>query len=334
MKKPVFRTLTAFLLIVFLAGCAPAAITPSPTRPGDESSEISQSLPAASSTPAPPAATITSLPPSVTPYPTATETVVPSPTVLPGRQVLPLDSLGDSIPWLPTDPDQWPGVHYIGFNTRFPPFDNALVRRAFAQAVDRDVLALLATKYKYKNVTPATNLTPPLALGRDLYGEVGLVFDPEQAKALLVEAGYTDISTFPPVTLLVSYQGEISPGSRHNMGLALAEMWQTHLGIKVDVLTVSRAEYLDRIHNNPSDLYWIGWLADYVDPDNFLRQLFRTGSDTNYGQFSNSTFDDLVDHAERTAIVDPAGRQALYIEAERLLCEEKAGVIPLFHVTR
>ena len=73
----------------------------------------------------------------------------------------------------------------------------------------------------------------------------------------------------------------------------------------------------------------MGWVADYNDPDNFLREVFSSGSDINYGGFRNSKFDALVDQAKRET--DPFIRQDLYIQAEQILCETQAAVIPIYH---
>jgi len=40
-------------------------------------------------------------------------------------------------PWLSLDKSAVPIVHYVGFNTTKPPFNNPMVRQAFAYAVDR-----------------------------------------------------------------------------------------------------------------------------------------------------------------------------------------------------
>jgi ABC-type oligopeptide transport system substrate-binding subunit len=76
-------------------------------------------------------------------------------------------------------------------------------------------------------------------------------------------------------------------------------------------------------------MYQLGWGADYNDPDNFLKTLFRSDSEFNYGRFDNQEFDRLVDEAASTS--NPAERQLLYIQAEEILTEQEVGVIPLYH---
>lgn len=309
MKKSIGSVFLAFVfLTVLLSGCAPA------------------------STPIPPTFTPSPIPPTFTPEPTATATLIPSPTPLPGSVVLPVDTLGKSNPWLPLDKTARPGVNLIGFNTLKPPFNSPLVRQAFAHAIDRGTLVEMAIRYKAKNPVHATTLTPPETLGRDLYGEVGIMFNPQMAKDLLAQAGYSDTSSFPKVVFLVNASGDTAPGARFNIASAMAEMWKTNLGITVEVQAIqSFSEYNNRLKSNTPDLYWFGWAADYNDPDNFLSEIFHSGSEYNYGNFSNAEFDKLVDSAAKSN--DPAKRQELYIQAERLLCETEAALIPLYHAT-
>jgi ABC-type oligopeptide transport system substrate-binding subunit len=238
--------------------------------------------------------------------------------------------LGKNIPWLPIDDAKRPGVHFIAFNTLRPPFNNTLVRQAFAYAIDRQVILEMTQKYRASNPSLASTLTPPETLGRDLYGEVGSVFDPQKAKAKLAEAGYTDPSVFPAVTLIVNAYGDIAPGARYNMAKAMVNMWQTHLGVTVDIEVIEKfKDYGNRLRENPPEMFWFGWVADVNDPDNFLREIYHSNSQYNFGKFSNSDFDQLVGKAKRSR--DPAQRQGLYVEAERLLCEAEAALIPLYH---
>jgi ABC-type oligopeptide transport system substrate-binding subunit len=306
---------TLILVLVLLAGCSPSPAS-APEIPPTPTITPSSIPPTATFTPSP-------VPP--------TETAIPSPTPLPGKLVLPVDTLGKTLPWLPMDETARPSVHYVAFNTLRPPFNNALVRQAFVYAVDRQVILEMAEKYHANNPRSATTLTPPITLSRDLYNEVGLIFDPEKAQALLLEAGYADPSAFPPVTLIVNSYGDIAPGARFNMASAMAAMWETNLGVSVQVEAMTPPGFGERLKNNLPELFWLGWVADVNDPDNFLREIFHSGSEYNYGNFANTEFDDLVGQAKRSR--DPAERQELYILAERLLCETEAAVIPLYHAT-
>jgi oligopeptide transport system substrate-binding protein len=205
------------------------------------------------------------------------------------------------------------------------------VRQSFSYAIDRQVITDMAKKYyRASNYSPATTLTPPETLGRDLYNEVGIGSDPQKARERLTEAGYSDPSAFPTVTIIVNASGDQAPGARFNMANAMVEMWKNNLGVSVQVEVIQRFnDYGNRLRTDPPEMFWFGWAADYNDPDNFLREIFHTGSQYNYGYFMNSEFDRLVDRAKKSK--HPAERQELYIQAERLLCEAEAVLIPLYH---
>jgi oligopeptide transport system substrate-binding protein len=302
--------LASVMLTVFVIGCAPA-LTPVPA-------------------PVPPTVTSSLIPPTYTPEPSSTATPIPSPTPLPGSLVLPLDTLAKSFPWLPLDKTKRPGTYYWYFNFEKPPFNSVSVRQAFAAAIDRESLLVIAKKYSTRNPRIASTFTPPETLGRDLYNEVGIPFNPAHAKELLTQAGFTDISKFPQVTLMTSYGGLDAPGLNILIADEMVKMWQQNLGIKVSVQVLT-SDYMERIASNPPEIFYINWAADFNDPDNFLREVFSSGSQYNYGHFSNSEFYDLVDRALKSDT--PAIRQMLYIQAERILCETEAAVFPIFHGT-
>jgi oligopeptide transport system substrate-binding protein len=78
-----------------------------------------------------------------------------------------------------------------------------------------------------------------------------------------------------------------------------------------------------------ADLFFKDWFAEYNDPDGFMRPMFYSPEIKNMG-LNNPLFDDLIEQAARPS-VSPNERQALYIEAEKILCELETIVIPVIH---
>jgi oligopeptide transport system substrate-binding protein len=103
----------------------------------------------------------------------------------------------------------------------------------------------------------------------------------------------------------------------------LRAQWQENLQVTTIWETLDMPEFVDRLDHAPPHLFLVGWLADYPDPDNFLRVSRRAGRWTSW---RNETFDTLVEVAERA--VDQAERIRLYKQAEQILVEE-AAVVPL-----
>lgn len=205
-------------------------------------------------------------------------------------------------------------TQYISFDTRRPPFDDLRVRRAFALAIDKEALASIVLSGYY---FPATGgFVPPGMPGHS--PDIGLPYDPEQARRLLAEAGYPAGRHFPAVELLVKV--------RHGSESAfLQSQWRENLGIELIWQAKEWGQMLARLEEAPPYLFQMGWAADYPDPDNFLRvavhQRERLG-------WRNETYEKLVEQARRSA--NQAERLNLYRQADKILIEDVV-VIPLLH---
>jgi oligopeptide transport system substrate-binding protein len=275
-----------------------------------------------------------SVPPDI-PTITATDqeqapTTIPvaSPTDLPGLEVVPLSQLGKRIPWLAGDASAKPAIFFFYLNLKKPPFDNISVRQAFAAALDRLRLAQVAGEVGVTDPHPATTFVPPETLGRDLYNAVGIRYDAARARSLLAGAGFPDGKGLPPLTLLISTPRADVPAFNLQIIETVVEMWRQNLGVTITVETLDPDAFMSRIKADPPNMFRLVNFANNNDPAAFLPH-FHTGAEANYGGFTDPQFDRLIDVAAGND--NPAERQRQYIEAERLLCETDAALIPLFH---
>ena len=207
---------------------------------------------------------------------------------------------------------------YIGFNTQEPPFDDPIVRRAFGMAIDKKVLTEVVLK---DLVVPANGVLPPGMPGFNEELE-GLPFDPEGARALLEEAGGP--SVVRDVNLLDSGRGaSVGP-----IVEAVVAMWEDNLGVSVDVNQEEFGLFLRDLDEGKFQMFSLGWIADYVDPQDFLDIKFHSASGNNEMKYSNEQVDDLLEKARVEQ--DEATRYELYQQAEEIIVQEAAW-IPLYH---
>jgi oligopeptide transport system substrate-binding protein len=206
---------------------------------------------------------------------------------------------------------------YVGFHVDRLPFDNARVRRALTLATDREFLAGI-TLGGYD--LPATGgFVPPGMPGHS--PGIGLPYDPEQARRLMAKVGYPGGRGFPAL------RGFMPTRSSRMIALAeyLRAQWQRELGVEVDWEHVPASEFWDKAQWDQHHLHLIGWLADYPDPDNFLRLGFG-GERT---AWRSEKYDRLVARARR--LLNQGERMSLYRRADRILIEE-APCLPLAYL--
>ncbi len=223
-------------------------------------------------------------------------------------------------------------VDYLTFQTAAPPFDDPLVRQAFALAIDRE--ALLA-QLEQAGQVPAGALVPPGiadGAGRDFRAEGGDFLDPDadgaeagrqRARELLAQAGHPDGAGLEPVVYLYN----ANPTHRA-VAQALKEMWEETLGVSVTLDEQEWGSYLSRLHSGDFSLARGRWLADYDDPAEFLA-LWRSGND---GGYVSPDLDSLLDQAAQTA--DPAQRARLLHRAEAQLVGLDWALAPLYYEGR
>jgi len=223
-----------------------------------------------------------------------------------------------------------PGIYYIGLNTQRPPTDNVLVRQALAAAIDRQSIIDNVIQMPWRS--PMSCTTPPDVLGYQEYGTCGWAFDLEKAQELLAEAGYPGGEGFPVLEMWFN-----RADFNEDVIEAVAAMWEENLGIAVELRTNEWAVYQDYLNacNDSKEAlaacefnaYRMGWVMDYGDPQNQLQVLFDPRSPQQYTGWESARFEELIDQAG--ASFDTAEREALYMEADKILCEDEAVLIPL-----
>lgn len=108
---------------------------------------------------------------------------------------------------------------------------------------------------------------------------------------------------------------------------AITKMWEP-LNVKATVLNAEVEAHYAKLRAADFDIARAGWIADYDDPHNFLFLLQTSSGVLNYGQYSNSKFDNLMRQASK--ITDLDKRAKVLAKAEAIAMEEQA-VIPIFY---
>jgi len=210
-------------------------------------------------------------------------------------------------------------------NTRKPPLDNVLVRRAIAYAIPYDDIVAIA-RSGFARVASG-----PVPYG--MWGhsdEFRFQYNLTLAKALLVQAGYPNGISRP---LVLTYTaGDIYEKKT-------AELIQSSLakiGINLDIRPMSWEEQWALAKkgwedpNASQDILMFYWWPTYISPFDFLYNMFHSESKVfNLAYYSNKEFENLIMNAVKLEGSDRSAAAKLYIEAQKILHEDVPG-IPLW----
>ncbi len=210
------------------------------------------------------------------------------------------------------------GSYFYRLNVTRPPFDNPLVRKAFALAVDRQEIA---DHVLTSDERAATHFVPPAAGYTPTYQ---LEFNVEKARALLAEAGYPDGRGLPPIEILYN-----TSEAHRTIAEAIQRMWRENLNANAQLLNQDWKVYLSSMNTLDYHVARSGWIGDVADPINFL-ECFQTGLGNNRTGWSSPEFDALIDAAYNES--EHATRFELLQEAEALLLDG-GPIIPIYFYT-
>ncbi len=216
-------------------------------------------------------------------------------------------------------------VTFIAFNTLEPPFNNPIVRKAIAHAINKK--AIIDKVYLGHGVT-ANSLLPPSSWAHT-QTDLSPQYDIAKAKALMQEAGLE--SGFNMTILALPEKVSYVPNSM-TMAILLKEQLKA-ININVTVSNMVPQSNASNISEFAGAYQSIisGWSAIHPDPDNFFSSLLSceaTQMLTNQAKWCNQSFDTLLEQALQTNTV--AKRQYYYQQAQLILNNEMP-LIPLAH---
>ena len=230
------------------------------------------------------------------------------------------------------------GTYYVCYQTQKEPFDDPKVREAFTLAIDRTYIVEQITQtgqVEAGGFVPAGVYDAAGATGDDFRTVGGDYYAPtdadyeancERARELLAEAGYPNGEGFPVVTYLYN-----TDDSHKAVGEALQNMWQTVLGVTVQLDNQEWATFLQTRKDGDYSIARNGWIADYNDPMSFL-DMWLTGGGNNDAQYANPEYDALIQQAK--ASTDPAERMQLMHDAEDIIIGQDYALCPLYFYTQ
>ncbi|MEG0358826.1 MAG: peptide ABC transporter substrate-binding protein [Anaerorhabdus sp.] len=217
---------------------------------------------------------------------------------------------------------------YLSLNFDVPELANDDLRQAIMYAVDRETIATNVLKdgsVAADGIIPIELSTGPD--GKEYRETAGKItnYDPAKAKEYYDKAKAAlgkDVS----IELLF----EDTEASK-----AVAEYVQNNLetncpGMTVTLNSKPKKTRLQMMQNGEYQMALHRWGPDYADPQTYL-DLFLVGASNNYGKYENQKYQDLMLEATQgESARDSQARWNLLVEAEKVLVQEDAGVIPVY----
>lgn len=205
---------------------------------------------------------------------------------------------------------------YLGFVTSKYPLTNVKIRRAIAMAIDKTKISAIL----HGRQQAATTFVPPGMLAYS--AKQGLPFDVARAKAELKAAGVDPSKPITVELLLPNWEKVLT------LGQFLQNEIKKNLGIEVTLQPFDNKTFRSQLGLHAYPLFDLGWGADYPDPDNFL-SVFLGSSGNNSTGWKSGKYDEDVLTAR--GMMDQKARERIYLEAQKLLIEEDAVIVPLYY---
>jgi peptide/nickel transport system substrate-binding protein len=211
------------------------------------------------------------------------------------------------------------GITFAAFNHKSEFLGDRQVRVGLSYFLDKETMA---SELSQGLELPGQSILIPNTWFYD--GDVpGIPFDIEQGKAVLAEAGWTDTDGDG----ILDKDGKkltvrLSTYTQDDLKMQYVEYMQnlfTQGGVDAQVVTGEWATFIADVQSGNYDIAVFGML-NLFDPDKYTYNYLRSTAGSNWGGFSNTEFDALVELAR--TVSDQAERKDLYVQAATINNEE------------
>lgn len=211
------------------------------------------------------------------------------------------------------------GVEYVFMNQDVEPLGDVRVRKAIQMSIDRQMILdeLYAGRGKVENGLFANGM---IGYNENL---PEIPYDPEQAKALLAEAGYPDGFT-------VEFGSDSADSELRRTVTEIIQSMLAEVGINVEIKTYDQSTWLETRRAGSMPMYVSSWTADFNDPDNFMYTFFGNAENTKMRSINYPDAAVMAEVAKARTIVDTDERLADYQKLEEKLMQEDACMVPLW----
>ena len=220
----------------------------------------------------------------------------------------------------------YPGTWYLLPQVTKPPFDNLKVRRAIANALDRENIVRVSQGF----AIAAHSMIPPGFPGALDDAKIRSIqkFDPKLAMQQLKGTPYEGGRNWPKVTLSLRDEALGSKPLAEAVQATLLE----HLNLRTELEVLEQRVFRERLWKHELQFVWIRWFMDYPDPHNEYFDTFYGKKTTGKRQaWTNDEFDRELEAGRDTR--DTKKRLAHYAKAEEVM-QSDVGYVPVAWVVR